>query len=52
MRSSNKIKHRQAVEDLAEEAAAVVALEADRVQLDKVDKISTGTDRDRLHIPG
>lgn len=39
-------------EGLAEEAAAVGDFEAARVQRDKIDKISAGTDRDQLHIPG
>lgn len=42
-------------EGLAEEAAAVGDFEAARVQRDKIgkiDKISTETDRDQLHIPG
>lgn len=42
-------------EGLAEEAAAVGDIEAARVQRDKIgkiDKISTETGRDQLHIPG
>lgn len=39
-------------EGLAEEAAAVGDFEAARVRRDKIDKISTETGRDQLHIPG